>query len=144
MKAMIKMKKQNCPDTEPQAPVARPTVLTLRFDVEGILKPVVIKIPLASLTHAQRVMLADRLRCIDVCQLLNSNDGTVKMLDADRKPVRIMAKAANWPSLLEAIHEDQQITEERLFGHQHCALAVASVPNVERDLEFWDAPRPSA
>jgi hypothetical protein len=117
----IKMKKQNSPDTK--LPIPRINImLTLRFDAEGVPQPVVIKVPEASLTHDQRLMLADRPCLIDVCRLWNSNFGTTKLLDLDRNPIRITAKAANWLSLWRAIEVDHQLAEERLLLHRQCAL----------------------
>ena len=74
----------------------------------------------------ERAAFADRLLGIDLCQLWNSGDGTLKLLDENRRPVRIVAKRPDIEALREAVRADQRMVDKRLARHRSIALEIAS------------------
>jgi len=100
-------------------------ILNLRFDVKNKVEPTTLQIPLSNFSGYDRLMLADRLYGIDVCVLWNHDHGTEKLLDLERLPVRLAAKEPTIESLLEAIHEDQVVVEERLLRHRSLAVCAS-------------------
>jgi hypothetical protein len=110
--------------------------MKLRFEVDqaacfrkGIDCPksiVTIEVNPAEIPVEERILIADRLHGIDVCQLWNSNDGTTKQFTAEgHQPIRIVAEEPNYASLVTAVRADQAQVESRLARHRAVALSGA-------------------
>lgn len=108
--------------------------MKLRFEVDqaecfrkGIDCPksiVTIEVDPAKIPEPERILIADRLMGIDVCQLWNSGEGTTKEMD-NHQPVRVKADAPTYEGLMKAVHANQKEVEARQARHRDVALAVA-------------------
>lgn len=101
--------------------------MKLRFEVQssvegGNNQVTTLKIDPKKLPQQTLILLADRLIGIDVCNLWNSNDGTVKSRSDDRKPLRIVAKSGTLESLVTAMEQNQLMVTKRLNRHRKLAL----------------------
>jgi len=116
--------------------------IKLRFDVADNAKPSTLVLNTSDLTPEQLNWIADRLLGIDLCTLWNSDDGTVKLRDSERRPIRLVATAPTFAALLAAITKDQRIVEGRLATHRHCALVGAIAYKNPIKPNFSGNPRP--
>jgi hypothetical protein len=85
----------------------------------------------------ERNAFLDRLDGIDVCQLTNTDDGTVKLRDG-KLPVRIAARHATLKALREAVRADQRRVEKSL---DHLRAVALSVANEASDEEIQEEAR---
>ena len=99
--------------------------LKLRFDVEGAAEPATVEANTSQLSEWELAAFADRLVGIDVCRLWNSDEGTMKILDEQMMPIRIVAKRPDLDALREAVREDQAVVESRLARHRFYQLELA-------------------
>lgn len=110
--------------------------MKLRFDVDqaacvraGIdhgAPTAVIDVDAAKIKIDVRNLIADRLIGNDVCQLWNSDKGTIKSVDAGGNPVRLIADAPTFEALVKAVLKDAQIVQARNTCHRAIALAHAN------------------
>ncbi|MEO5802141.1 MAG: hypothetical protein ABIR24_01320 [Verrucomicrobiota bacterium] len=85
---------------------------------------VTIEVDPKNISEQQRNLIADRLVGIDVAQLWNDGNGTVKVY-RDQKPVHIVTESPDYEGLIAAIMFNEKEVSDRKGRHWGVALAIA-------------------